>query len=99
MAETTPKTVLAKWRGWLRRIGKWMLWTLLALAVLHRPLLHFAGRRVAIWLAAREHMILDLRLSGNMWSRIEARDISIRADEKRAGAHRTAEAGSPCGGL
>ncbi len=82
MAETTPKTVLAKRRGWLRRIGKWMLWTLLALAVLHRPLLHFAGRRVAIWLAAREHMILDLRLSGNMWSRIEARDISIRADEK-----------------
>ena len=37
---------------------------------------------MAIWLAAREHMILDLRLSGNMWTRIEARDISIRADGK-----------------
>ena len=72
----------AKRRGWLWRIGKWTLWTLLALVLLHRPLLHFAGRRVAIWLAAREHMVLDLHLAGNLWSRIEARDITIHADGK-----------------
>ncbi len=82
MAETTSKTEPVKRRGLLWRIGKWTLWTLLALVLLHRPLLHFAGRRVAIWLAAREHMVLDLRLAGNLWSRIEARDISIHADGK-----------------
>lgn len=79
-AETTPTTIHAKRRGLLWRIGKWTLWTLLVLAVLHRPLLHFAGRRVAIWLAAREHMILDLRLGGNMWSKVEVRDVTLRAD-------------------
>jgi autotransporter translocation and assembly factor TamB len=81
-AETTPKKIPAKRRGWLWRIGKWTLWTLLVLVVLHRPLLHFAGRRVAIWFAAREHMILDLRLGGNLWSKVEVRDVSIRADGK-----------------
>ncbi len=77
-----PTPVPAKPRGWLRRIGRRALWTLLALIVLHRPLLHFAGRRVAIWLAAREHMVLDLRLGGNLWSKVEVRDVSLRADGK-----------------
>ncbi len=69
-----------KRRGWLRRIGKWMLWTLLVLVVVHRPLLHFVARRAAIWFAAREHMVLDLRIAGNLWSKVEILDVSIRAD-------------------
>jgi hypothetical protein len=81
-AANTPNHSPARRRGWLWRIGKWMLWTLLLLVLLHRPLLHFAGRRVAIWFAAREHMILDFRLGGNLWSTIEVRDVSIHADGK-----------------
>ncbi|MEO6785426.1 MAG: hypothetical protein ABI318_04770, partial [Chthoniobacteraceae bacterium] len=79
-SQATPKPTPAKRRGWLRRIVRWTLWVLLALVLLHRPLLHFAGRRIAIWLAAREHMVLDLHLGGNMWSHLEVRDVSIRAD-------------------
>lgn len=66
----------------MRRIAKWILWMLLALVVFHRPLLHFAGRRIAIWFAAKEHMALDFHLAGNLWNHLEIRDVSIRADGK-----------------
>ncbi len=78
----TPNKTPARRRGWLRRTARWMLWTLLVLVLFHRPLLHFAGRRVAIWFAAREHMVLDFHLGGNVWNHLDVRDLSIRADGK-----------------
>ena len=79
-AQATPKPIPAKRRGWLRRIARWTLWTLLLLVLLHRPLLHFAGRRIVIWLAAREHLILDFHLGGNLWNHLELREVSMHAD-------------------
>ena len=64
----------------MRRIARWFLWGAVVLVVFHRPLVHFGGRWMAIRLAKKEHMDLDLRVRGNLWSDLELRDVSIRAD-------------------
>jgi hypothetical protein len=79
-AQNSSKAVPAKRRGWLRRIGRWVLWTVLVVVLLHRPIVHFGGRWVAIRLAKKEHMDLDLRIGGNLWSGLEVRDVAIRDD-------------------
>ena len=81
-AQVTTEPRPKKGRGRFRRITRWIFWTLLLLVMLHRPLLHFAGRRVAIWLAAREHLVLDFHLGGNLWNHLELREVSMHADGK-----------------
>jgi len=56
------------------------MWIFVALAICHRPLLHFAVRRVAIRIARSQHMALDLRVGGNLWTAISLTGISVMGD-------------------
>ncbi len=67
-------------RRWLRRLLRGVLWLLLALVLLHRPLVHYGGRWVAIWLAKKQHIALDLHIEGNLWSHFELHDVRASAD-------------------
>src|SRR4051812_37971432 len=80
MAQESGKPAPRKARRWLRRTLYSLLFLLLALVIFHRPLIHFAGRQVGIWLARKQHMILDLRIGGSIWTRLELHNVSVRAD-------------------
>src|SRR5688500_11852525 len=56
----TPKP--RKKRRWFRRILLGLLIILVAIVVFHRPLIHHGGRYLAIWLAKRENVNLDLQI-------------------------------------
>jgi hypothetical protein len=80
MADSSAKPKPRKNRRWLRRFLYLFLFLLLAVIIFHRPLIHHGGRWVAIWLAKREHITLDLRLGGNVWNRFEIHDLQAKAD-------------------
>lgn len=71
----TPNQKPRRKRRWLRR----MLWGFLIflglLVALHRPLVHYGGRWVAIRIARGQNIELDLRIEGNVWSRLELHDV------------------------
>lgn len=77
--EQSAKPQPRKKRRWLRRALFTCLFLLLAIVVFHRPIIHHGGRWAAIWLAKRQHMILDLRIKGNIWSRLELHNVTIKA--------------------
>ena len=66
-------------RRWLRRIVWGVSGVLLLLALFHRPIVHHGGRWLAIRLAARANLALDLRLAGNLWSGLEILDLRATA--------------------
>ena len=78
--EPSPNPPPARRRSRLRRLGRWIFWAAVVLVVFHRPLVHVGGRWFAIHMAKREHMDLDLRIGGNVWTGLELRNVSIRAD-------------------
>lgn len=82
MADQSAIPKPRKRRRWLRRLLYTFLFFLLGLIIFHRPLVHYGGRWVAIWLAGKEHMNLDLRIEGNVWGRLEIHDLKLRADGK-----------------
>ena len=70
----------------LRRVIRGVMWGLLMVLIFHRPILHVGGRWAAQWLAGKEHLVLDLRVSGNVWSTLELRDVKVRDDGSGLGA-------------
>lgn len=56
------------------------LWFLLFLILFHRPIVHYGGRWAAIWFAKKQHLDVDLKISGNLWSHFEITGVKVRAD-------------------
>ena len=72
MPEPTPPKAKAKpKRGWFRRAVRWLLPVVLLVALFHRPLFHYGVRYALIRSAARQHLHLDLHLSGNIFTYLE----------------------------
>ncbi len=73
----TPKKTTPR-RRWLRRV----LWSLLGLfvcvAIFHRPLFHTIVRLVVIKVAARQHLTVNLHLSGSIFTNLVVDGIRAR---------------------
>jgi hypothetical protein len=59
----------------LRRVLKWMGWLLLFAAVFHRPLFDAGVRLALIEVAARNHLKLDVHLSGTIFTNLTVQGI------------------------
>src|SRR5688572_9663940 len=79
MPDQSGKPQPRKRRRWLRRVLYSILLFLLLVVIFHRPIIHYGGRWVAIWLARKQHMALDLRIKGNVWNRLEVHNVTLRA--------------------
>ena len=62
-------------RPWWLRVFRAGLWTVLFLAIFHRPIVHYGGRWAAIHFARNENIDLDLKIEGNLWSGLEISGI------------------------
>src|SRR5829696_699579 len=80
--QPTPNQKPRKKRRWLRRIGWSFLGLLVLLVAFHRPIVHYGGRWLAIYLAKKQNIELDLRIEGNVWNHLEIHNIRA----KRMGA-------------
>ncbi len=72
---TIPTTKTRAHRPWWLRALRAGLWTLLLLAIFHRPIVYYGGRRAAIYFAKKENIALDLKIDGNLWSGLEVSGI------------------------
>ena len=68
------------------RDGKWRRRAAIAIAIFlallllfHRPLLFSLGERIGAHFAAKEHLKLEFRLEGNLFTRLIARNVHITA--------------------
>ena len=64
-------------RGRLRRSIRWLGVALLLVAIFHRPLFDHGVRFLAIRIAAHEHLNLDLRLSGTIFTNLTVTGIHV----------------------
>lgn len=70
----------AKWHGaWRRRAAIALAIFLVLLLLFHRPLLLSLGERIGAHFAAKEHLKLEFRLEGNIFTRLIARNVHITA--------------------
>ena len=72
---TIPTTKTRAHRPWWLRASRAGLWTLLLLAIFHRPIVHYGGRWAAIYFAKKENIALDLKIDGNVWNGLEISGI------------------------
>ena len=79
MADQSAKPQARKKRRWLRRLVYSFLILLLLIVAFHRPIIHHGGRWIAIWLAKKQHMALELQIRGNIWNRLELHNVHIQA--------------------
>ena len=64
-------------RGWFRRLFRWLGIILLIVAIFHRPLFDYGVRFVAIEVAKREHLNVDLHLSGTIFTNLTVTGIRV----------------------
>jgi hypothetical protein len=64
-------------RGWVRRFFRWLGIVLLFVAIFHRPLFDYGVRFLVIEIAAHEHLNLDLRLSGTIFTNLTITGIRV----------------------
>jgi hypothetical protein len=65
-------------RRWWVRLLRGVGWSVLLLLLLHRPLVHYGGRWVAIRVARAQNVELDFSIRGNLWSGVELRDVRAK---------------------
>ena len=64
-------------RGWLRRCFRWLGFALLFVVIFHRPLFDYGVRFLVIQIAAREHLSVDLHLSGTIFTNLTVTGIRV----------------------
>ena len=75
MGETVQ--TLRPHRGWRRRAIVAIGLFCLLLLILHRPLLLFVGKRLAVHFAANENLRIDFRIKGNVFTNLTATNIHV----------------------
>lgn len=64
-------------RGWFRRLLRGAGWLLLALIVLHRPIIHYGGPLAGRIFASRHHLDARFKLSGTIFTNLRVSGIRV----------------------
>ena len=75
--KTSPAKPPRKPRRWLRTTLRVLGWTLLVLAIFHRPLIHYGVPLVVKPLAARQHLSVDFKLGGTIFTTLLVTGVHV----------------------
>jgi TamB, inner membrane protein subunit of TAM complex len=75
--DATPPAKQKPQRGWIRRAVRWLGVILLIVAIFHRPLFDHGVRFLVIQIAAREHLSVDLHLSGSIFTNLTVTGVRV----------------------
>ena len=64
-------------RGWFRRVLRAALWVALFAAIFHRPLFHLCAPPVARLILARQHLRVDFRTAGSIFTNLTVEGLRI----------------------
>jgi hypothetical protein len=65
-------------RKWWVRIIRGMFWTVLFLAIVHRPLVLVGGPAIARMIAKRQHLDVSLKLSGSIFTNLTVSNVEVK---------------------
>ena len=79
MPETKPAPASPKpKRKWWVRLLRGTLWTLLFLAIVHRPLILVGGPAIARMIAKTKHLDLSLKVSGSIFTNLTVSEVRVK---------------------
>ena len=64
-------------RGWFRRVLRVAGWLVLFTVVFHRPLFHFSAPRIVRLIAVRQHLRVEFRTAGSIWTNLTVEGVRI----------------------